>query len=93
MRDVETPYASSIVYDETPIHVYMTQIKDHLAAGNRLAFRELFRPGMSKSALVGVFLAILELVRHDHARTEQNTLFAEFWIVPGPAAASDVQRR
>ncbi len=84
IRDVESPYSSSIVYDETPIHVYMTQIKSRLAGGGRLAFHELFEPGMSKSALVGVFLAILELVRHDHARTEQNALFGELWIIAGP---------
>ena len=50
----------------------------------RLAFRELFRPGMHKSALVGIFLAILELVRHHQAQAEQNELFGELWILPGP---------
>ncbi len=83
MRDVEATKPSSIVYDETPIHVYMSQIQAQLLKRGRLTFRELFRPGMHKSALVGIFLAILELVRHQRARAEQNELFGEIWVLPG----------
>jgi segregation and condensation protein A len=83
VRDSEATKPSSIVYDETPIHVYMAQIKAELSKRGRLAFRELFGPGMHKSALVGIFLAILELVRHHYARAEQNELFGEIWILPG----------
>jgi len=43
----------------------------------------MFQPGMHKSAIVGVFLAVLELVRHHSVRTEQNDLHGEIWIVPG----------
>ena len=43
---------------------------------------------MHKSKLVGIFLAVLELVRHHHIRVEQNTLFGEIWILPNrPAPA------
>ncbi len=91
VRDSEATKPSNIVYDETPIHVYMAQIKAELGARGRLAFRELFRTGMHKSALVGMFLAILELVRHHYARAEQQELFGEIWILPGvqPDAAID----
>ncbi len=91
MRDAEAVKPSNIVYDETPIHVYMAQIKSRLAEQGRVAFRDLFVPGMSKSALVGVFLAVLELVRHHHARAEQNDLFTEIWITPGPQSAAELE--
>jgi segregation and condensation protein A len=84
MRDIEVARPSNIVYDETPIHVYMTRIKEQLAEQGRLEFREMFRPGMHKSAWIGIFLAILELVRHHHLRVEQNELFGQLWLVPGP---------
>jgi segregation and condensation protein A len=84
MRDSEATKPANIVYDETPIQVYMSQIKSVLARQGRLAFRDLFRPGMHKSALIGIFLAVLELVRHRQARAEQNQLFGELWILPGP---------
>ncbi|HEV3136817.1 MAG TPA: segregation/condensation protein A [Pirellulales bacterium] len=90
MRDNQAIAPSSIVYDETPIHVYMAEIKARLAERGRLAFRELFRPGMYKSALVGMFLAILELVRHQRVRTEQNELFGEIWILPGPETNAEI---
>ena len=90
MRDNLAVKPSNIVYDETPIHVYMAEIKARLAERSRVAFREFFRPGMHKSALVGMFLAILELVRHHHVRTEQNLLFGEIWILPGPETSAEV---
>jgi segregation and condensation protein A len=83
MRDNQAAKPSSIVYDDTPIHVYMSRIHDRLRERGPLAFSELFRPGMHKSALVGIFLAILELVRHYQVRAEQNELFGELWILPG----------
>ena len=48
-----------------------------------MAFSEMFQPGMHKSALIGVFLAILELCRHHGVRTEQNEPHGEIWVVPG----------
>lgn len=83
MRDQQAAAAASIVYDETPIHVYMQRIHGRLIQQRRVAFSEMFAPGMHKSALIGVFLAILELVRHHSVRTEQNELHGEIWIVPG----------
>jgi segregation and condensation protein A len=90
MRDIEASRPSNIVYDDTPIHVYMAQISGRLTERGRLTFRELFRPGMHKSALIGMFLAILELVRHQQVRTEQNQLFGEIWVMPGPAPAAEL---
>jgi segregation and condensation protein A len=83
MRDSESAKPANIIYDDTPIHVYMARIKSHLSERGRVSFRELFEPGAHKSALVGIFLAVLELVRHRFARAEQNNLFSEIWILPG----------
>jgi segregation and condensation protein A len=82
IRDTEAAKPSSIVYDDTPIHVYMARIHARLLQEGRLALGDLFDPSMHKSTLVGIFLAILELVRHHHVRVEQNALFGEIWIVP-----------
>ncbi len=84
MRESDAARPSSIVYDDTPIHVLMERLLARLLAAGRLAFRDLFEPGMHKSTLVGIFLAILELVRFHRVRVEQNTLFGEIWLVPNP---------
>jgi segregation and condensation protein A len=84
LRDAQATSPATIVYDDTPIHVYMQRIHGQLAQRQRLAFSELFAPGMHKSAIVGVFLAVLELVRHYGVRAEQEELHGEIWIVASP---------
>ncbi len=86
MRDNDALQPTSIVYDETPIHVYMTRIRDDVCRHGRIAFSHMFQPGMHKSALIGVFLAMMELVRHQGIRAEQEALFGEIWLYPGQRA-------
>ena len=77
---------SNIVYDDTPIHVYMQRIGTLLNEQPRIAFTELFRPGMHKSALIGMFLAVLELMRHYGITAEQADTFGEIWLVRGESS-------
>jgi segregation and condensation protein A len=83
LRDSQASRPSTIVYDETPIQVYMQRIHRRIVDNQRAAFSDMFEPGMHKSAIVGVFLAVLELVRHHDVRAEQNDLHGEIWVVPG----------
>jgi segregation and condensation protein A len=83
LRESQAVTPATIVYDETPIQVHMQRIHRHLAASGRVAFSDMFEPGMHKSAIVGVFLAILELARHHGVQAEQRELHGEIWIVPG----------
>lgn len=91
MRAREKLTPSSIVYDDTPIHVYMDRINALLGERGRIAFSQLFQPGMHKSSLVGMFLAVLELIRHHGVQAEQATTFGEIWLLPGLATDATVQ--
>ncbi|MBN1909223.1 MAG: segregation/condensation protein A [Pirellulales bacterium] len=82
MRETVAARPSSIVYDDTPIHVHMERVQARVIEAGHLAFADLFEPGMHKSTLIGIFLAVLELVRHHRVRVEQNTLFGEIWLLP-----------
>jgi segregation and condensation protein A len=73
----------SIRYDETPIHVYMQRIDERLRRDGRVNFTMFFESSVHKSKLVAMFLAVLELVRHQHARAAQQALFGEIWLEPG----------
>jgi segregation and condensation protein A len=84
IRETEAAKPSNIVYDDTPIHVYMGRIHARLLEQGRLSFADLFQAGMHRSTMIGIFLAVLELVGHHHVRVEQNTLFGEVWIVANP---------
>lgn len=85
MRDFHVAAPSNIIYDDTPIHVYMSRIHDRLKQTGRVAFGDLFEPGMHKSSLIGMFLAVLELIRHHGVRAEQPQLHAEIWLLAGDA--------
>lgn len=82
MRESEATQPSSFVYDETPIQAYMQRIHERLQGRDRVSFSELFELGTHKSALIGIFLAVLELVRHHRVRTEQGDGHGEIWILP-----------
>jgi segregation and condensation protein A len=95
MREQELARPSNIVYDDTPIHVYMGRIHALLLERGQLSFSDLFQRGMHRSTLVGMFLAVLELVRHHRVHVEQNALFGEIWVLPSgdcsePLDLSDV---
>src|SRR4051794_38839396 len=73
----------SIRYDDTPIHVYMQRIDSRLRRDGGTAFTAFFESSVHKSKLVGMFLAVLELVRHQHARAAQQAMFGDIWLEPG----------
>jgi segregation and condensation protein A len=81
VRDNAAVQPSNIYYDETPIEVYMDRIRERLAVEPRLAFTSLFERDMHRSQLVGIFLAVLELIRHLQVQVEQEELFEEIWIL------------
>lgn len=83
MRDGQKNLPSNIVYDDTPIHVYMQRIHADLVANGQAKMSDLLHPGMHKAAMIGVFLAILELTRHHGVRTVQQHLHGEILILPG----------
>lgn len=86
LRENAGPPPSSIVYDDTPIHVYMERIQQRLQRAGRVPFSQLFTAQMHKSQLIGVFLAVLELMRHQRVVAEQQELFGEIWIIAAAGA-------
>jgi segregation and condensation protein A len=85
LRETSGAHPSNIRYDETPIRVYMSHIHEQLRSRGRMGFSELLNPEMHRSTLVGLFLAVLELVRHHGVRVEQDDVFTEIWIVANEA--------
>jgi segregation and condensation protein A len=72
-----------IRYDDTPIHVFMQRIDARLRSEGRVAFAAFFESAVHKSTLIGMFLAVLQLMRFQHARVAQGALFEEIWLEPG----------
>jgi segregation and condensation protein A len=72
MRETQSLQPATILVDDTPQHVYQAQLKERVAAaGGRLPFRDAFPPPHFKARLIGIFLAVLELIRHRGLGLEQ----------------------
>jgi segregation and condensation protein A len=81
MRETQSLQAATIAVDDTPQHVYEAQIRDRVRAEGRVAFRAVFTPPYHKARLIGIFLAILELVRQRGVGLEQPEPGGEIWLV------------
>lgn len=57
------PRYHEVIYDDTPIDLHAADIEDRLRREKRLVFRQLVEGRKSRSEMIGVFLALLELIR------------------------------
>ena len=91
VRENDATQPASIVYDETPIETYIRRVYQLMEEGRPIAISELFQAGMRKSDLIGVFLAVLELVRHQQVTAEQQHAHGEIWVRPSDRYAETLQ--
>jgi segregation and condensation protein A len=82
LRKREKRKPRQIVQDDTPIEVHIERVESLVAEKGRAAFSELFEDDMPRMRLVGIFLAVLELVRRGRLATRQEQLFDEIWLEP-----------
>jgi segregation and condensation protein A len=87
MRETNALLPRQIVIDETPLHVHMEQILDMLSHRQRAPFTDIFGPPHSRGRLLGLFLAILELIKANKVTAEQPELFGEIWVGLTPTEA------
>lgn len=88
MRETLAAAPSTVIYDETPIETHMQRIQARLEQQARLRFHDLFAESKHRSHIVGVFLALLELVRLARVNVEQLGDFGEIWIRLRPGQSS-----
>ncbi len=83
MKDIggKLPKMHEVVYDETPIDLHAADIEDRLRREKKLTLRSLLIGRSSKSEMIGVFLALLELVREKKILVTQEAAGDELEIV------------
>lgn len=88
MRDRLEPAdePQTLYYDETPVHVHMERIDAQLRRSQgEVPFEDLFADDLvHRSTFVGVFLAILELIRYRHAVATQVERYGPISVAAGP---------
>jgi segregation and condensation protein A len=82
IRESGGPPPTQLIYDDTPIHVYMKKIHRELEKHEKVMLIDLIAPGAHKSSLIGWFLAVLELARHHGAVAAQDES-GEIYVVRG----------
>ncbi len=92
MRETQSLQPATILVDDTPQHVYEAQLRERVAKrGGRLAFRDAFEAPYFKARLIGIFLAILELIRHRGLGLEQLEGGEEIYLVTPPDTSEESQ--
>lgn len=83
------PRFHEVTYDDTPIDLHAADIEDRLKREKRLSLRQLVEGRTNRSEMIGVFLALLELIRQKKILVHQAEALGDVEI----EAASEEHRR
>jgi segregation and condensation protein A len=72
----------SVLHDETPQATYEAQIRAAVALRGRVALRDLVTPPVHRLRLIGLFLAMLEVIKLGQVRLEQLEPYGEIDLLP-----------
>jgi segregation and condensation protein A len=81
---IRKPRFHEVVYDDTPLDLHAADIEDRLQREGRLTLRQLCEGRASRSEMIGLFLALLELIRQKKILVHQGEVLGEIEIVPAP---------
>lgn len=89
VRETMAQEYAEVFVDDTPIQVWINELLSHLAKKGRAKFDELFVPPRTRRRLLGLFLALLDLMKSGTITAEQEQPFGDIWVelVPGGAAS------
>jgi segregation and condensation protein A len=73
-----------VTYDDTPIDLHAADIEDRLSREGKLTLRQLVVGRKNRSEMIGVFLALLELIREKKILVQQEGVLDDMEIVPAP---------
>jgi segregation and condensation protein A len=77
------PTHHEVIYDDTPLELLQEDLLDRLEHEGPLRFSEIFA-GRSRGEMVGLFLALLELVRLGKVVATQEAAFGEIHVYAHP---------
>ena len=81
LRETVATESSTIQVDDTPQHVYEAQIRAAVAAAGRLPLRDLLTPPYHRLRFIGLFLAMLEVLKSGHVALEQPEAYGEIFLL------------
>jgi segregation and condensation protein A len=78
------PRYHEVTYDDTPIDLHAADIEDRLKREGHVTLRQLIIGRKSRSEMIGVFLALLELIREKKILVRQGDDLNDIEIDPAP---------
>jgi segregation and condensation protein A len=81
---VRKPRYHEVTYDDTPIDLHAADIEDRLKREGHVTLKQLIIGRKSRSEMVGVFLALLELIREKKILVDQDAVHDDIEIVAAP---------
>lgn len=69
-----------VIYDDTPVELHEADIVDRLGREGKMSFTRIFEGRSTLGELIGLFLALLELIRQRKIRCIQETNFADITV-------------
>ena len=76
--------AHEVIYDDTPIELHEADIVDRLQREGAMTFDRIFEGRSLRSEIVGLFLALLELVRTRRVLAAQERIFGRIHVYLNP---------
>ena len=73
-----------VTYDDTPIDLHAADIEDRLSREGKLTLRQLLVGRQNRSEMIGIFLALLELIREKKILVEQPAVSDDLEIITAP---------
>ncbi len=73
-----------VTYDDTPIDLHAADIEDRLRREGKLTLSQLIVGRKTRSEMIGVFLALLELIREKKILAQQSETLGDIDIEPAP---------
>lgn len=83
MQETLAQQPQTVIVDHTPLHVHMENVMERLRQTSPLSFAALFTAPFTRSRLVGLFLAILELAKGGQIVPFQDTPRDEIMVALG----------
>ena len=77
-------HVHEVIYDDTPLELHEEDILDLLRRDGRVTFAEIFRGRQSRGEMVGLFLAVLQLVAQRQVLVGQDEPFGEITVELNP---------
>ncbi len=85
------PGRHEVIYDDTPIELHAEDIRDRLVREGPLTLSKVFEGRTTRGELVGLFIAVLELMRQRFVVARQGRVFGDILLQLRPGEEPDAE--